>query len=239
MERPPIVFAKDAAGVEIARTLISRLTPDALRERQGARRVDANELPWLSGSEAGRDFLSRTGNRVLVRGRPQGFCPMALAESAPSAPLSMLARSALTRCLEQAPDGCGCRVVAINDALLTTLDEVTYATGIAARLRARSLGLDDLLVAEETPDRRILLRDLSGVVGEVAFNGDDGASITLRGTDKTFRGTARKVGFRRGRLAQRIYATSEAGDRLSLLIGFGPEELAEYAGAWLAWPPDA
>ncbi len=50
MDRPPIVTAKDPVGVETARTLVSRLSPTALQSRKGARFVDANELPWLSGS---------------------------------------------------------------------------------------------------------------------------------------------------------------------------------------------
>lgn len=240
MDRPPIVTADDAARVEMAHRLISRMSVTDLQSRQGARRVDASELPWLSGSATGRDFLTSSGTRVLVRGRPQSFCPVAFTETGgPGVPKADIARNALNRCLAEVPDGCGCRVVAIDDALLVKRDEITYATGIAARIRARSLGLDALLVAEEQQDGSILLRDLSGIVGKVSISKDRTTTVELRNSSTVYQGQARDVGFRRGRLARRIYATNDAGERFSLLIGFDPGELAEFAGAWLAWPPDA
>lgn len=240
MERPPVVVAKDAAGVEVARTLVSRLTPSALLERKGARFVDANALPWLSGSAPGRAFLNAPANRVLVRGEPAEMCPIAFTQSGPNTtPTQELTRTALTTCLDQAPPGCGCRVVAIRSSLLTKREDVIYATGIAARIRARSLGLDGFLVAEGQSDGTILLRDLAGEVGTIEIATDKTAIVTLKGSDTVFTGVTRNVGFRRGRLARRIYATNPAGERVSLLIGFDPDELAKIAGAWLAWPPDA
>lgn len=240
MTRPPVVIAKDLAGVEVARTLISRLTPSALQDRKGARFVDANALPWLSGSAQGQAFLNAQPNRVLVRGAPAEMCPIAFTQSGPnSTPTQELARTALSRCIQQAPKGCGCRVVAVRNSLLTTREEITYATGIAARIRARSLGLDGLLVAEEKTDGTILLRDLSGTIGSVSISEDDKVTLKLNGSDTVYSGISRNVGFRRGRLARRIYASNTAGERVSLLIGFDPDELAQIAGAWLAWPPDA
>lgn len=240
MDRPPLIAASDPGEVETARRLMARLTPEALGNRNGARFLDASALPWLSGSSIGREFLSAPSPRVLVRGRPQAFCPIAFTETGdPGVPRETLARTALTRCLQQVPDGCGCRVVAVDDALITTREDVTYATGIAARIRARSAGLDGLLVAEEKRNGEILLRDLSGVIGTVAISKDNVAKVRLGTPAVVYEGTARDVGFRRGRLARRIYATNAAGERVSLLIGFDPGELAEIAGAWLAWPPDA
>ena len=240
MARPPILAAEDASDIETVRRLISRLTPSELLERNGARLVDASELPWISGSQTGRAFLESRGNRILVRGKPAERCPIAFADAAPkTTPLGDLARTSLTRCLQMADPGCGCEVVAFNSALAVPRENISYATGIAARLRARSLGVDSLLVAEELPDGAVLLRDLSKTIGTVRVSSDNIVEIKLTDVDGVFTGTARDVGFRRGRKAQRIYARNERGERVSLLIGFDPDELAEFAGAWLAWPPDA
>ena len=240
MEHPPLIVVQNTGDIQAATTLISRLKISELARRRDTKFVDTDALPWLSGSAPGREFLSATGNRVLVRGHPQEFCPIALAGAA-AAPetLAGVARTALERCLTRVPDGCGCRVIAMENALLATQDEVTYATGVTARIRARSLGLDGLLVAEERQDGTILLRDLTGIVGTVLTGPDGDATVRLKGSDTVYSGQVRDVGFRRGRLAQRIYAKNLAGEQVSLLIGFDPEELAEFAGAWLAWPPDA
>jgi hypothetical protein len=42
-------------------------------------------------------------------------------------------------------------------------------------------------------------------------------------------------GFRRGRLAEKLYLTDEAGERLIALIGYSPAELADREGELAAW----
>ncbi len=240
LPRPPVIKAENTADVAVARRLMARLDPNELNRREGSRIVDASAIPWLSGSEQGRSFLAMQPQRVVVRGEPAASCPVALSVSAaPATPIQDVAADALSSCLLAAGPDCGCRVVAAGSVLLVPRDEATYATGISARIRAPKIGLDGFLIAEETPEGRTILRDLSGVVGSIERLEDDRVVVNLRGSTDDYTGQARKVGYRRGRLAERIYAENTTGERVTLLIGFDPEELAGLAGAWLAWPADA
>ncbi|MEM1161249.1 MAG: hypothetical protein AAGJ28_09970 [Pseudomonadota bacterium] len=238
LPRPPAIYAADPGQVGKAGQILRNLAVQDLTRREGAGYVDANALPWLTGSTEGRAFLASKAPRALVRGSPAEFCPAAVTTSG-QRPAIDLATDALRQCLSASRDGCGCEVIAINSTLMVPRQDVTYATGIAARIRARSLGLDGLLVAEEAQGGDILLRDLGGVIGKISRSGDGIVTVQMRNGAAPFEGKARKVGYRRGRLAERIYASDPDGNRLSLLIGFDPGELAELAGAWLAWPPDA
>ena len=235
LPRPPEVAAYTPEEIAAARQIMANLSPASLQAREGARIENANALPWLIGSEAGREFLATDQSRILVRGAPREFCPSAMVESGGESVPDLAAR-ALRSCLEQSPDGCGCEVIAAGSVLLVPQSEMNYATAIAARIRAPSLGIDGFLVAEEAPGDGVLLRDLKGVVGRVERSGDGRVEVRLGPDLIPFEGRSIQVGYRRGRVAERIYATDADGNRVSLLVGFDPNELAELAGAWLAWP---
>ncbi|MEM7742085.1 MAG: hypothetical protein AAF409_00125 [Pseudomonadota bacterium] len=240
MDQPPRVAASTSDDIPVARRILGNLDPTEMQRRIDSRILSVNALPWLTSSAPGREFLTTPPQRVVVRGDPPERCPVAISRGAASStPVPDLAADALKACLAAAGSGCGCRVVAAGSVLLVPQEDVAYATGVSARIRARSLGLDGLLVAEETEDGRTLLRDLTTVVGQLSRQPDGTVELQFTGSGDTYVGEARAVGYRRGRLAERIYLENGHGERVSLLIGFGPDEVAASAGAWLAWPPDA
>ena len=235
LAQPPTIAATNNAEVTAARQKMAQVKPASLQERLDSRIESANALPWLTGSQLGREFLSISGSRVLVRGAPRQFCPAALIEQG-TAPVPDLAATALKKCLAQSSDKCGCEVIAAGSVLLVPQKEVNYATAIGARIRSSALNVDGFAVAEEGERGSILLRSLGGEIGRVERSDDGSVTVTMANAAKTFQGRSIPVGYRRGRLAERIYATDSDGNRLTLLIGFDPQELASLAGAWLAWP---
>lgn len=239
LENPPVIAADDAADLAEAANVAERADPDLLGGRLEARRVRVDALPYLIGSVEGQRFLQATGPRAIARGDPALSCP-AIGISLPTEPTSRaaLARAALSDCTADLPADaadCGCRLVAIDTLVTVRRDALAYATGSSARLSIPAQRVDRLLVAEEDGPGRLLLRDLTGKIASVTAVAGEEVVIEFE-SGQRFTGRRLKVGFRRGRLAERIYAEDEDGQRLSLLIGFEPDELADQAGAWLAWP---
>lgn len=234
--RPPELVAEDPA--EIARTVGEAAAIDAAlyRSRFGARRLRADSLAWLSGSPDGRAFLALAPPRAVARGEPAENCPaVGLAgEGEPSR--AAAARAALERCFADLPGGrgCGCRIVAIDNLLTVPLSEMAYATGVAARLSVPERGIDAVLVAEEEPDGTVLLRDLRGTVARLDRAGEGQVALVFVDGGARFEGRSERLGFRRGRLAERLFLESAEGARAVVLIGLSPAEIAAEADG-LAW----
>lgn len=240
LTRPPIIATFGPEDLEIARSVAANTDPAEVSRRESARWVGIDSIPLLTSTGAGRHFVAATAPRALARGMPQESCPAAaMASAAPPTPRAEIAVKALQECLAQLkPEhgDCGCRVVALDNLVMVAHEDTGYATGTTARMRAASLGIDLVLVAEETYDDEILLRDLRGPVALLRSGEGDAVTLEFTAGGRRFEGRRIRVGFRRGRIAERIYATDPEGNRLSLLIGFEPDELAARAGAWLAWP---
>lgn len=237
LPRPPIIAAPDAEGLSLARLTAQRTRWADLYRRPDARLVSVDALPFLYRTAEGQRFLEAEVPRAIARGEPPEICPATVTTTdAPGIALPDLAEQTLDRCLARLRDhpGCGCRLLAIGDFLTVPREEMSFATGTTARLRAPELGLDAVLVAEKTGERTVLLRGLAGPVGEITRDEDRTVTVALRGL--RFTGRTIPVGYRRGRIAERIYATDASGRRLSLLIGFSPDELAKGAAGFLAWP---
>lgn len=239
LPRPPVIAAEPGDEFATARLAAQRADPARLGGRDQAQRVLIDTLPYLIGSEPGRQFLQSTGARALARGAPALSCPgTAVVSSADPLPRPDLAEQALRLCIADLPPDrpdCGCEVIAFNDLVTVPREALAYATGSTARLSIPAQGIDGFLVAEESPKGGLLLRDLTGPIARVIPGKGEEVSVRFA-SGQSYEGRRILVGFRRGRIAERIYATADDGERLSLLIGFEPDELADQAGAWLAWP---
>lgn len=243
VEAPPPIVVDQNNSLDTARQSAERINTGSLAARQSSRLVRVDALPYLTGSFAGQAFLRADGARALARGTPHASCPAVGLALGPKTPENVrgkgaLAGEALAICTGNLPKTgatCGCQLIALNDLVTVRREDLSYATGTTARLSIPSRGQDRFLVAEEVGQLEVLLRDLTGPVASVVTGPRGQATITFV-TGEVFEGTHIPVGFRRGRLAERIYATDDSGARLSLLIGFEPDELAESAAAWLAWP---
>jgi len=240
--RPPIIAAERPEDMALAARIAERADPKTLSQQPQSGWVTADALPFLAATAAGREFLAAPFPRALARGMPPEICPSAAAAAGPAgASRGEVATRALDACmgdLGSRRDGCGCRVVALDGILTVPREDTVYATGTSARMRSAALGIDLMLVAEDAPGGRTLLRDLSGEIAVVVRDNNSRVVLRFERDGREFSGRSILVGYRRGRIAERIYATDSEGHRLSLLIGFAPGELAEGAAAWLAWPKE-
>jgi hypothetical protein len=242
LPHPPKIAAATRKDISGAAGIAAHTNSANLSKRESARWVGIDALPFLTSTESGKQFLATAFPRALARGMPAESCPVAaVAAGAPGTPRGTVAGEALQNCIAKivpAQSGCGCRLVALDDLITVPPEEIAYATGSSARMHSASLGINLLLVAEETSGGEALLRDLRGPVAHLARGEDNAVTLIFLSTGRRFDGYRIPVGFRRGRIAERIYAVDADGNRLSLLIGFEPDELAGGAGAWLAWPPE-
>jgi hypothetical protein len=242
LSRPPAITISSEDDISKAQLVAKHADIANLSKRDSARWVGIDALPFLTSTEAGKEFLAATAPRALARGVPAASCPVATFAAGPAGtPRDEVAGDALQACLASlgpAQPECGCQIVALDNLVTVPRDETVYATGTSARMRSAALGIDLLLVAEDTGDGEILLRDLNGPIARLSRGEGDAVTLRFQATGQTFDGRRIAVGFRRGRIAERVYATDADGNRLSLLIGFEPDELAGGAGAWLAWPSE-
>lgn len=222
--RPPSVVIGAGQPAQIAARAATRLTTTALSEQRGARLVQIAAVPLLRSTPEGAAFLAMQGHRALSQGEPVAACP-ALSVAPSNAPTSIAAAEvSLTQCAAElvrrnAPETCGCRLIALDNALLAPIGRFSFAPAVSALLIER--GKATRLIAESEVQNGIAITRLRNVAGEVGVLRATGNSDEISGVidDVSYSGTRAPFGFRRGRLAERITMTSAAGERLSLLIG--------------------
>lgn len=252
---PPLIDAQDDKDVERAMRLAERFSRRTLEQQRRTRTVEAVQTPLLYEAPAGRRFLAASGARALAIGDPPEICPaIGVAASESPAPRSQTAGTALTECLamlkqSRASAECGCRLVALDDTLLAEQTAFTYARGVNAQFVGdKGEALSQPLIAEERPeddgsgDVRIWFLDAIGprAVARLSQAGDaelallQGSNGELTATHY-YRGRWTSEGFRRGRLAEKLYLKDEEGARMIALIGYSPAELAAREAELETW----
>jgi hypothetical protein len=222
--------ARDSAGIAEAAALAARAEAGATRP------LPLEAAPFIQFSPLGQRFRRADAPRALAIGDPGPSCP--------GAGVAADAETALRTCLDAEKDrpGCGCRILAINDTVLPSMDGLTYAPGVSGRLlglprplgplvvEERALADDASIVAFYAPDGLVALGELR----------DDGeARLVVAEDGALYVGDRRKEGWRRGRLTERLLLRGRDGRKLIALIGFEPAELASRRAELTAWPKEA
>ncbi|WP_340109498.1 hypothetical protein [Pikeienuella sp. HZG-20] len=223
---PPAVLVADESEVAAAADVADAVAIH-IAAAPGARMVEISAIPWLRASPEGAAFIGSAFPRAAARGAPPESCPAAAASvmaAPPATTRSGAAAAALNLCLAQlerrhAPETCGCRVVALDDALLAAQEDFVFAPGVSALM----IGPDGArrLVAETLPPiagaELVSLRDARGEVARLALR-DDAAEMVL-GDGARYSGVRRPFGYRRGRLTERLALTGPANETMTILIG--------------------
>ncbi len=212
-----------------------------------ARRIAPSVAPLLDWSPEGRAFLDApVSGRAFAVGIPELTCPARVSSEGADGVQAGIA--ALGACQSQlaaagAPETCGCALLAVDDALLAPQEVYAYAPGVSARIDSPELGLDLYLVAGESADaeggRRLDFHPAPGerLSADIAPDGH----ATVRWQDESgetvvFDGRRIGDGLRRGRFAERIFATDPEGRRIRIIIGFEPVEYAVRRRELTRWP---
>lgn len=224
----PRLIARDPAEVAQATRSAMRYLGERLPEARGLRLLEISAIPFLRRSPEGATFLRRPFPRALARGTPPQACPAAAASSPSAATSALAAEDALTRCLDvldvrKADASCGCRLLAVDNALVAPRRDFAFAPGVTAFLIRTRTGAAERLIAESelTSDggETVVLRNAAGVVATLALKGET-AEMRLAATPEViWRGSRRMFGYRRGRMSERMVLTTTDGQTIRLLIG--------------------
>ncbi len=225
---PPAFVARTRD--EIAPAAFGAMRADAARlaGQPRSRRVEVAAAPWLRASLEGAAFLATPAPRALVRGEPPEACPAAAA-SPPGAPdRRAAAEAALGLCLDRLAAlgkaaGCGCRLMAADEALLAPLEAFVFAPGAPALLLGPDapIGLVAAALPPQDGVERVALRDAAGLVALLVLDGDRAALAFAAAPQDVYEGRRTPFGWRRGRLAERIVFDEPDA---TLLLNVGPED---------------
>lgn len=238
---PPVIFAADAAA---AREASAALTPERLaelRDRAGAQSVRGAQTPLFFGAAFGRAFLDAPAGRALALGSPAEACASRGSASG-DATAADAAGEALRICLGDRTEaeidaGCGCRVMAVDDVILTGQDGLAYARAVSATLYRLDRGGEAVAAARyiaEGPDPGDGALNLFGPEAAVLTVGADGAARLDVAGIGALSGQFERIGRRRGRVAGVAALTGAQGARYVLLHGVEPAERRAAGAALIA-----
>jgi len=224
----PRLTAHSQSETAAAAGFAMRYLGERLPEARGLRLLEISAIPFLRRSPEGATFLRRPLPRALARGTPPQTCPAAAASSPTAANSALAAEDALTQCLDVlalrgADASCGCRLLAVDNALVAPRRDFTFAPGVTAFLIRPGTGAAERLIAESeltsAGGEMVVLRNAAGVVAALALKGDT-AEMRLAATPEViWRGARRMFGYRRGRLSERMVLTTADAQTIRLLIG--------------------
>lgn len=224
----PRITASNASEAVGAAQSAVRYLSESLAEARGLRLLEISAIPYLRRSPEGATFLKQPLPRALARGTPPLLCPAAAASLPVAGNSALAAEDALRQCLDVlsargADATCGCRLLALNNALMAPRRDFVFAPGVTAFLIRSQTGAAERLIAESEPtgdgEESVVLRNAAGVVGTIALN-DETADMRLAvAPGVIWRGERRMFGYRRGRVSERIVLTSDDGRTIRLLIG--------------------
>lgn len=252
---PPDIQVAEQGDLAEARRRAGLASFERLSEQSRSRTVEAARLPFLYESPAATAYLNQTGARALARGEPPATCPaLGIADSTDAKVNEEAAVVALSRCLgdlDTGREGCNCKLLALGDVLTAPVEDFVYARGVSATLIGLPGG-DIRLVAEERAlpgddgATRLWFLAPNGTraIAELSAEGDALFALVRENngsleTEREFRGRRETDGYRRGRLAERLYLNDASGARLVVLIGFEPAELAERGDDLRTWRPSS
>lgn len=215
----------DAAGA--ARSAL-RYISERLPGTRGLRLLEISAIPYLRRSPEGATFLRQPFPRALARGTPPHLCPAAAASSPTAENSAMAAEDALVQCLGALSDrgadaSCGCRLLAVDNALVAPRRDFAFAPGVTAFLIRGQSRSAERLIAESEPTNTggeiVILRNAANVVATLVLTGETADLRLAASPEVIWTGTRRVFGYRRGRLSERMVLTSDDGRSMRLLIG--------------------
>ena len=248
---PPLIVPATGQGDRPPDHEARQLERSALRSANRASRlIEPAAAALLSGTGWGRSWITGKGYGALVRGEPADRCPALTAANAPVRAIAI--ETAIAACRHelqswmpssrQGTQPCGCRLIALDNALLVPLEAFAYAPGTHGRLIGLGAEYAGPLIAREVSTGpvpgagRVVFGDARRSLAEAVLAADGTVSLELLNDGRRFTGRREPIGWARGRQTERLLLRGPDGERIIALIGIEPAVFLRDGPALAAWP---